>query len=119
MPIDPKQADTYLRDLLQSFETKRDELDPHTRRLIIKYKEAQAKGEQLTRDIDQMKNQIKQAEARTRTLELQAADTLGKAAGYLEFLVSMKFEEEPAVPVVPTQGRKAVRPVKTEERKAS
>ena len=92
--IDPKKADSYLRELLGTFEKERDKLDPHVRRLILKYQETQAQGDRVTNEIEQLRNQLKQGEARLRSMELQATAVLGKAAGCLEVLVSMKFEEE-------------------------
>ena len=103
MTIDPKKADSYLRELLQKFDKDRNSLDPHTRRLIIKYREAQSKGDRLNHELEQLRNQIQQAEARFRSMELQTADAMGKASGLLEVLVSMKFEDEPAVPLTPSQ----------------
>lgn len=127
MAIDPKKADSYLRELLQKFEKERDSLDAHTRRLILKYKESQAKGEQLTNNLEQLRNQIKQAEAQFRSLELQAADALGKASGFLEILVSMKFEDEPVAPIAPPSPptasvdatkKRGIRAVKSDEPRA-
>lgn len=94
MIVDPKKADAYVRELLQKFEKDRESLDAHTRRLIVKYKEAQQLGDRTLRDLEQMRNQIKQAEARARSIELQVADAQGKAAAMLEILISMKFEDE-------------------------
>jgi chromosome segregation ATPase len=99
MAIDMKKADSYLRELMQKFEKEKDSLEPYVRRLLLKYKDAQVKGEKVMQDLDQLKSQIKQAEARVRSLELQAADIQGKVTGFLDILVSMQFEKEEEVEV--------------------
>jgi len=106
MAVDGKKADTYLRELMQKFEQEKDSLDPYVRRLILKYKEAQGRGDKVLQDLDQLRNQIKQAEARVRSLELQAADIQGKATGFLDVLVSMEFEQETEIEI-PVPGPRA------------
>jgi hypothetical protein len=94
MNIEQKQADAYLKELMQAFEKDSSQIEPVSRRVIIKFREAQKTIERLVQDFEQIKNQIKQAETRARTIELQVADMQGKASGHIELLLSMKFEPD-------------------------
>ena len=101
MVVDSKKAEVYLKDVMESYDSQKDSLDPIERRLVGKYREAQSTADRVIQDLNQLRAQVKQAEARIRSLELQAADSQGKANGYLDFLVSMKFELEDAQAMVP------------------
>jgi hypothetical protein len=50
-----------------------------------------------------LKNQISQAQARLRSLELQIVDAQGKAQGFREIMISVKFDQEPVEAPKPTE----------------
>jgi hypothetical protein len=93
----PEQAQRYAQDVLHKLEKSPEALSSHEKRLAVKYREAANQSSQLNKDIEQLRNQIRQAEARLRSMELQLADSQGKANGLIDFLVSLKFEDDPEV----------------------
>ena len=94
MPIDPKQADAYVRQAIQQFLSDPQHLTEHERRLIRKYQKYNQVAQQAAQDAEQLRSQLRQGEARLRTVELQIADAQGKAEGFIEYLISSKFEDE-------------------------
>jgi hypothetical protein len=94
MPIDQQQAQAYLNGLIQQFDKDKATLTETERRAIFKHKEAAAQAANAAKEAEQLHNQITQAQARLRSLELQMADFNGKSNAHLEFLISLKFEDE-------------------------
>jgi len=92
MAVDQRHADGYLKSLMKRFEDNPDELNPVERRIIMKIRKSQQQLGQLSQDISQFRDQIKQGEARLRSLELQAKSEEGKIQGWVEFIVDEKFE---------------------------
>lgn len=94
--IDPRMAESYIKDLLQKFEANPTLVSETDRKILTKYKDAASRAEKIGKDMEQLQNQIKQAEARVRSMELQIAETQGRAAGCLEMIVAMQFEGDAA-----------------------
>jgi len=103
MTVDPKVAEAFLKDLLKMFDESPASLNDVQRRIAGKYRESFTTIGNLVKDAEQLQNQIKQASARVRSLDLQIADAQGKAQGFLELLVSLQFENEipKSVPLAP------------------
>ena len=104
----PQEVDQYLKDLLKQYETEPKTLDDTTYRMIGKHREAKARAEKIAADLEQLRNQIKQGEARARSLELQLVENHGRADSFIDFLVESKFEAlrpsqmpDPRVSVIP------------------
>jgi len=94
MSVDPKQADSYVRQALQQLQGDVNSLTEQERRLLRKYQKYDQMARQAGQDAEQLRSQIQQAEARLRSIELQIVDAQGKAAGFIEYLISAKFEDE-------------------------
>jgi len=94
MPVDQKIAEAYAKHVLQKLKTNPDELEEAERRMARKHQKYATLSQNAQQDLKSLQDQIKQAEARIRSLELQAVDHQGKANMALEMLISMKFEDE-------------------------
>lgn len=98
-----QEVQAYLNHVLKMSEDSPEKLSKEERRLIDRYRRENQKLHQINSDISQIRDQIRQGEARLRSLELQAADTAGRAAAMLDYLAGLKFDEEPQLEVPPTE----------------
>ena len=106
MAVDMQKAEEYLRDLHRRFVDNPKALDSWVYQLMVKRQDALDRSGRVSADIQQMHNQITQAEARLRSLELQLQESQGRANGYTDLLIASEFD-------------KAVPPEKKPEPKAS
>lgn len=98
--VDPRHAE-YLKSVLQKMKEDPASLSSTENRLAGKYVHHSESTNSIAQDISQMRNQIQQAEARLRSLELQVERESGKAQNCVEILIEMKFEESKAPPAPP------------------
>ena len=116
MPTD-KDYQEYVQSVLKALGSAPDKLEKSEIQLGNKYRAAQERFGQICRDMDQIRNQMRQSEAQLRSLELQAADVQGRMAGLVECLIAYKFPEvdstpppkEPVKPPTSTKPTKAGR----------
>jgi uncharacterized coiled-coil DUF342 family protein len=102
-----QQKQQYVQKTLSEYSSKPEDLSKEERRLCKKYQEEANKLGQLHGEISQLRDQLRQGEARLKSLELQAADSQGRASGLLDYLISSKFDEEsPVVPSVKKEYKK-------------
>ena len=92
-----QQIDTYIRKMLSALENDPDSLSSTERQFGAKYAAVVQRVRQIESDLNQIKEQVRQGEARAKSLELQHQSESGRAAGLLEALVSLKFEAAPEV----------------------
>ena len=83
----------YISTVLDKFRTDPEKLSKDEKRLAGRYQNEMAHLERLNADVGQLRDQIRQGEARLRSLELQTADSQGKANAFLEYMSSLKFED--------------------------
>lgn len=88
---DQEQKDKYARTFLNKLDNSPDELTKFEKRLGEKLKEHRSRADQLVQETNQMRDQLKQGEARLRSLELQLESAAGKANGVLETIVELHF----------------------------
>jgi chromosome segregation ATPase len=100
-----QQKQQYLQTVLSNLGTAPEKLTKDELRLATKYQTEMQRLNQVQGELGQLRDQLRQGEARVRSLELQAADVQGKANGFLEYLTSLKFEVDP----VPTTSLKPVK----------
>jgi len=118
MPIDQQRVQAYIQGVLKAAENDPKSLSKEEMRVAGKYRIESQRLQQVQQDISQMRDQIHQAEARLRSLELQAADVQGRATGLLDYLASAKFEEEAAPPdMMPPPGAPPLTEPQPEKRK--
>lgn len=101
MSVDPRRADTYLRQLMKMSEDNPERLSPTERRIAGKIRLSQQRSTSINQDLSQLRDQITQGEARVRSLELQAKSEEGKIQALLDFVVEEKFEPEEAMQNLP------------------
>jgi hypothetical protein len=89
--MDQQQLDRVIKEVLSA---KDEDLSKHERRLRAKYLNTNGQVGALKQDIQNSRSQIEQAQARLRSLELQLQAETGRAAGFLESLVSLRLEED-------------------------
>jgi len=88
----------YITSVLDKFRTDPEKLSKDEKRLAGKYQNEMARLERLNADVGQLRDQIRQGEARLRSLELQTADSQGKTNAFLEYMASLKFEDMEGLP---------------------
>jgi hypothetical protein len=93
MPPMARKYQEYVNGILQAAETKPDTLTSDEKRIAARHKKEMTRLMNLNGEISQIRDQMRQGEARLRSLELQAADTQGKVSGLLEYMISLKFPE--------------------------
>jgi len=92
------EVQKYLDGALKKLEENPQSLEPFERRLLAKIKKASQSAQQAAKDTLDLKNQIAQAEARLRSLELQAENHQGAVNAYIDEIVAVRFNlEEPTV----------------------
>lgn len=111
-PPAPKPSNTevqkYIDGAMRKLEEDPASLEPFERRLLSKIKKASQGAQEAMKGAQDMKNQIAQAEARMRALELQTESHQGSVNAYVDELVSVKFNVEepftapPKTPEVPS-----------------
>ena len=106
MPPAPKPSNAEVQKYIDASMKKLEEnpasLEVYERRLLGKIKKASQAAQEALRGAQDLKNQIAQAEARMRTLELQTESHQGSVNAYVDEIVSMKFNiEESSVPTPP------------------
>ena len=84
----------YVNDVISRFLKGGKELGAAETRFASKHVEYRDKAQKHYADIRQLENQIQQAQARIRSLEVQAAGDEGQAVSFLESIVALKFEDE-------------------------
>jgi len=108
----------YITSVLDKFRTDPEKLSKDEKRLAGKYQNEMTRLERLNADVGQLRDQIRQGEARLRSLELQTADSQGKANAFLEYMASLKFDDMDVLP--PSIGQKpAPQEPKSEKNKKS
>lgn len=110
VPPPPKPSNQEVQKYIDGAMKRLDEspgsLEPYERRLLGKIKKASQGAQQSMKDVGDLKNQVAQAEARIRSLELQAENLQGSVNAYIDEIVSVKFNiEEPLD--VPTKTHEA------------
>ena len=100
--IDPREAQRHLSDLVTRAEKLPDSLSRYELRLVTKYKKSADLAQQILKDLQDLDNQIKQGQARFRSMELQAENYQGTVNALVEELMDLKFDsEEPAAQAAP------------------
>lgn len=90
------EVQKYIDSSMRKLEESPDSLEPYERRLLSKIRKASQAAQEAIKSAQDMKNQIAQAEARMRQLELQVESHQGSVNAYVDELVSVKFNvEEP------------------------
>ena len=92
-----KQYTDYVASVLKALDSDPTSLNKDELRLATRHRKEMWNLNRLQKDIGQLHDQMHQAEARLRSLELQAADTQGKVSGFMEYLISLKFPEVDAL----------------------
>jgi len=90
----PEKFQAYLSDSIKKLTEDPDSLEKNERRLLGKLKKESDAAQQSIKDVQALRNQITQAEARLRSLQLQIENHQGAANAYADELLSLKFEDE-------------------------
>lgn len=93
------REERYLKDLLHRCEKDSaswEDVTPNEAKMVRKFKELKQQGQRIAQEFEAVRQQIEQAKARQRSLELQLIDNQGKAQGVLETLALLMPEEEKA-----------------------
>jgi len=115
MPASQQDIQMYVQNVLKQNEADPSKLTKEERRLAGKYAAESRRLGQIQQETSQLRDQIRQMEARVRSLELQAADSQGRANGFLDYMASAKFDEDPiGQRVPPPVGPDAPAPVRQE-----
>lgn len=96
---DPQQAQQqriqqYVQKVMADLQSDPDSLTGNERRFGSKYAEVLQRVRQIEGDLTQLREQVRQGEARIRSLELQHQGESGRAGAFLESLVSLKFDTD-------------------------
>jgi len=109
-----QEVQKYIQTVLNNLKSAPDMLTKEERRLGDRYQVEMSHMNQLNADIGSYRDQIRQADARLRSLELQLADSQGKASAYLDYLAALQFEDIPdkveADSVIPNNGKRVIQP---------
>lgn len=101
----PRPSGTEVRKYIDSAMKKLEEnpksLEPYERRLLSKIRKSSQAAQQAAKDCLDLRNQIAQAEARMRSLELQTENHQGSVNAYIEEIVYMKFNFDELVAAPP------------------
>ena len=98
---DPKQVQKYLDQAMKVLEENPESLDKNERRMLLKVKKGSEAAQKADKDIGELKNQVTQAQARIKSLELVTENQQGYVNAYIEQLVEMKFDYEEELPSTP------------------
>jgi hypothetical protein len=93
MEMSPEVTKAYLDRAIKTFKSDRSNLSSREQRFLTKYYESLGKADRARQDIVNLKNQVTQAEAQIRSLELQAESAQGKALGLLEMMAEIQLKE--------------------------
>lgn len=96
-----QEVDAYIRKVMGALENDPDSLSSIEKQFGTKYATVIQRVRQVEADLTQTREQVRQGEARVRSLELQHQAESGRATGFLETLVSLKFESAPEVQTPP------------------
>ena len=120
MNVDPKVQEAYLTEVIEKLKNGTAGLSVEERLLGIKYQDATKKVEKLQSDAKQLAEQIQQAEKRVKEFQAQIQAELGKATGFLEALVALKYDivDKEATPEEPEVASVTTLPAPVEEPKA-
>jgi dsDNA-specific endonuclease/ATPase MutS2 len=117
-PPAPRPSNTEVQRYIDSAMRKLDEspesLESYERRLLGKIKKASQAAQEAVKGAQDMKNQIAQAEARMRSLELQAENHQGSVNAYIDEIVSVKFNVEEPFTAPPTPPKSVEAPADTD-----
>lgn len=115
--IDPREVQRYLAELVTRAEKVPDSMGKYELRLVTKYKKMADATQNLLKDLQDLDNQIKQGQARLRSMELQAENCQGSVNMLVEELMDLKLEAEASVPPeAPVQeGQATSEPVSNEK----
>lgn len=92
----PQEVQKYIDGSMKRLDEKPDSLEPYERRLLAKIRKSSGAAQQAMKDAQDLQNQITQAQARLRSVELQAESFQGSVNAYIDEVVSLKFNlEEP------------------------
>ena len=120
---DPKIVQKYIDDAMKRLDENPDSLEKFERRLLSKIRKSSVSAQQSFKDLQDLRNQITQAEARLRSVELQAESYQGQVSAYIDEIVSLKFDlDEPLPPPAPTPdpaGNGAPKAVNRKQRRAA
>jgi hypothetical protein len=94
MPASQQDIQMYVQNVIKQLEGDPSRLTKDERRLAGKYVVESRRLERIQQETSQLRDQIRQLEARVRSLELQAADSQGRANGFLDYMASLKFEDD-------------------------
>lgn len=126
MPASKDEARAYAKKVFALLDSEPDKLSDQELSLASKFKTSEDKLFAVRSDIDTIRQQVRQGEARLRSLELQAENEQGRCNGILDVMVDLKFggvetgEEIPpdaAPPVSKANGKRP--PVNRKEKRAS
>jgi chromosome segregation ATPase len=90
----PAEFQTYVNESIKKLTDDPDSLEKNERRLLGKLKKSSDAAQQSVKDVQALRNQITQAEARLRSLQLQIENYQGAANAYADELMSLKFDVE-------------------------
>lgn len=93
-----QEIQRYIDGAMRRFDESPDSLEPYERRLLSKIRKASSAAQQSIKDAQDLRNQITQAEARLRSVELQAEGHQGAVNAYIDEVVTQKFGIEDAMP---------------------
>jgi len=88
-----QKVEAYVRQVVGALKDDPSSLSPKEKRFGSKYVEVLQRVQQIEGDLTQLREQVRQSEARVRSLELQHQSETGRASAFLESLVSLKFDE--------------------------
>jgi len=118
MESDPREVRDYIRAVMNTLEKHPDQLDRRTARLAIKYKETTNRLKRCFDDLNGLKNQVEQAQARIRSLELQSENIQGSANTLVEELLEERdAAESPGPPPPELLKKRPPEPAPAEEEK--
>jgi dsDNA-specific endonuclease/ATPase MutS2 len=100
-PVDQKQVQEYIDHGMKMLNENPASLEPHEKRLFTKLSKFSQTTQQAMKDAQDLKNQIEQAQARLRSVELQAENSQGSVNAYVDELVAAKFGIEDPSQVAP------------------
>lgn len=115
-----KEIQKYIDGAMKRLDENPESLEPYERRLLAKIRMSSGAAQQAQKDIQDLKNQITQAEARLRSVELQAEGHQGAVSAYIDEVVSLKFNlEDPTIPKAPVVPSAGDAPVNRHEKRAA
>jgi chromosome segregation ATPase len=89
---EPAEIQKYLNEGIRRLTEAPNTLNKNERRLLTKFKKVSDSAQSLSKDIQDLGNQIAQAQARKNSLELQVESLHGSINAYVDELVSLKYD---------------------------